>query len=278
MEEGWVLAQGDQYIASSELLSVMTEEKSRLNVAPDDHDWKTFALIAKRLPHEAPEVSTAVPTPITRKRTSVAVLVRAPSGTSSGTKEGDGTIVVREPKKRRMRYSDPGIGSSSQASFQIPTSATPTNGQPSSRRKSTGLSRARRRHTLAAPPPQPRAHEIPQGISREIQFIPLRQALSERTRRSLRRNQLSGEMNDIDQERRSAQRKNREELVRLRAELEQRKQRVEELEGQLHAARIAPPSETGSIGPGSIGMAPIYEDEGEEGMSPPAFEIGRAHV
>lgn len=190
----------------------------------------------------------------------------------------NGTIIVRDdsrsdrdPKKRRLRYSDPGVTSSQTSTQRRKSTATPST-QLSSRRKSTGTSRANRRHTLAAPPQQrPQMRDIAQGVSKEIQFIPLRQALSARTRRALRRNHLSEEMNDIDEERRALQRKNREELARVRAELERGRQLIEELQKQLHAARIAPPSENGSIGPGSVGMAPIYEDDAEEALSPPVF-------
>lgn len=280
VEERWLLNEGQEYTATLQLRNSIKEEKARLGVPIDNHEWKPFAVIARRLPNKATDTPSAPQTPATRtpptrasKRRSLAVAVEVPrGGTFEGneTHEDNGTIVVRddgrpdkESKRRRLRYSDPGV-TSSQTSSQRRKS--------SSRRKSVGTCRTNRRHTMAVPPqPSPHMQEIAQGVSREIQFIPLRQALSARTRRALRRNQLSEEMNDIDEERRAMQRKNREELSRVRAELERGRQQIEELQRQLHATRMAPPSETGSIGPGSVGMAPIYEDDAEEALSPPAF-------
>jgi len=287
VEEGWLLNEGQDYTAAEQLRNTIKQEKARLNVPIDNHEWKSFAVIARRLPNKAVDIpnasrTPAIRTPLTRasKRRSLAVAVEAPTGWTSkgdGTQE-DETIFVRDDgqpdkgsKKRRLRYSDPGV-TSSETSSQRRKSTTTLSSQPSSRRKSTGASRTNRRHTMAVPPqPSPHMREIAQGVSREIQFIPLRQALSARTRRALRRNQLSEEMNDIDEERRAMQRKNKEELARVRAELAREKQLIGELQKQLQAARMAPPSETGSIGPGSVGMAPIYEDDAEEALSPPAF-------
>ncbi|KAF8442770.1 hypothetical protein BGX38DRAFT_1201154 [Terfezia claveryi] len=279
VEERWLLNEGQEYTASLQLRNRIKEEKARLDVPIDNHEWKLFAVIARRLPNKATDTPSAPQTPAIRtpptrasKRKSLAVAVEVPRGgiyEGNENQENNETIFVRddgrpdkESKRRRLRYSDPGV-TSSQTSSQRRKSL--------SRRKSVGTSRTNRRHTMAVPPQSPHMQEIAQGVSREIQFIPLRQALSARTRRALRRNQLSEEMNDIDEERRALQRKNREELSRVRAELERGRQLIEELQRQLHATRMAPPSETGSIGPGSVGMAPIYEADAEEAFSPPAF-------
>lgn len=277
VDAGWLVEEGGNYIETQPLIDAIKEEKARLNASTNNHEWKTFAAIARRLPSKAAEY-TEQPAPRRSKRKALAAAVEVPIGASNkpdGVKGGGATITVnseKDNKKRRVRYSDPGVTGPSSTSSRRRISSATQSGQPSSRRKSTGHVRANRRHTITLPPQQPpRMREIAQGIPREIQFIPLRQVLSARTKRALRRNQLSDEMNGIDEERRVLQRKNREELARVRAELERGRQLIEELHRQLYAARIAPPSETGSVGHGSVGMAPIFEDDAEETFSPPVF-------
>lgn len=90
---------------------------------------------------------------------------------------------------------------------------------------------------------------MPSGSSQILQWLPLRQALSHRTQRALRRNHLSAEMNDISAEMSVQRRKNREELERLRAELAGSQQRLKELERDLMAARHAPSEEPEHLEP-----------------------------
>lgn len=279
VQAGWLVEEGRIYIATQPLTDTIKEEKARLNASTSNHDWKTFAVIARRLPDKAAEYTGTPRQPATRrsKRKSLVAAAEVPVGAlvNTGGVSGEGAAITvnpeRDNKKRRMRYSDPGITGPSSTSSRRRISNTAQE-QSSSRRKSTGHVRTNRRHTIAGPSQQPpRMREIAQGIPKEIQFIPLRQVLSARTKRALRRNQLSEEMNGIDEERRFLQRKNREELARVRAELERGRQLIEELQKQLYAARIAPPSETGSVGHGSVGMAPIFEDHAEEAFSPPVF-------
>lgn len=84
---------------------------------------------------------------------------------------------------------------------------------------------------------------MPSGVSREVQFFPLKQALSRRTIRALRRNALSEEMNNIQAEESAARRKQREELMKLRAELSSSQRRLQDLEQALLDAKNAPETE-----------------------------------
>lgn len=179
-------------------------------------------------------------------------------------------VSARKQSARRVRYSDPGpflseatpsssttthkrrsIGTTSNISSSIPVT-TP------SRRRSIALSRSNRRHTFAvAPTRQQFASPTPEAISQEIQFFPLKQALSARTRRALRRNALSEEMNNIDEEKRAGLTKNRIELIRLRRELAESGDRLRELERELAAARYAPSEEPEPL-------PPIDEEQNED--------------
>jgi len=183
------------------------------------------------------------------------------------------------PRGKKVRHSDPGprlvlgtpipspsprarrsLGSSEQPT---PVPARRASGVASAARRRRPSGSNRRRHTMAVPIQPPRQQiSFPAPVSQEIQFYPLKQALSARTRRALRRNALSEEMNNIDDERRAGQRRNREELAKLRAELAQSAERLRDLERELAAARYALSEEPEP-------MPPIREDEEpERGYAP----------
>lgn len=198
----------------------------------------------------------------TRNRTSLsATEIRNVAATPALT---TGPTSVRRQGTRKTRYSDPGpfllqagpsslaTGTRERRSIGTPSGASsaPTPASRSTitvsprRRRSIVPSRRHRRHTLAvAPTRQHISSPTPEPVSQEIQFFPLKQALSARTRRALRRNALSEEMNNIDAEKRVGLKKNREELIRLRAELAESSMRLQELERELAAARYAPSEE-----------------------------------
>lgn len=161
---------------------------------------------------------------------------------------------------RRVRHSDPGpflsqgdtttttqkrrsIGTASGAPASRPA---PT---PGHRRRSIAASHSHRRHTFAVPSHRQFASPTPEAVSQEIQFFPLKHALSARTRRALRRNALSEEMNNIDEEKRAGLTKNRIELIKLRRELAESGDRLRELERELAAARHAPSEEPEPLPP-----------------------------
>lgn len=187
---------------------------------------------------------------------------------------------VRRQAIRKVRHSDPGpfhpqaglstavrkrgsMGTSSDdgaSGAPSPTHSTIVV-TPSRRRRSALPTRSHRRHTFAVAPTRKQfASPSPEAISQEIQFFPLKQALSARTRRALRRNALSEEMNDIDEEKRAGLTKNRIELIRTRRELAELYERIGGLERALAAARHAPSEEPESAPLPSIDEEQDHED------------------
>ncbi|KAH8144431.1 uncharacterized protein LAJ45_11599 [Morchella importuna] len=214
----------------------------------------------------APEVVIfSSPASRTRNRTSLAGIVEDNNGALVSALD---VITVRPQSSggRKSRVSDPGppLSRSGPASSTPNTrkrrpsggSAAPVRATPTvSRRRSIVPTRPNRRHTLAVAPTQRFTFpETAVPVSKQIQFYPLKQTLSARTRRALRRNALSEEMNDIDAEKRAGQKKNRELLAKLRAELAESSERLKELERELAAARFAP-----SVEPEEL--APINEEQ-----------------
>ncbi|KAL7276033.1 Vesicle-mediated ER to Golgi transport protein [Rhizina undulata] len=258
VSEGWLIDKGNNsYLPSPRLRKIIAQEKSRLKVAQNNSDLKTFGAIARKL-SSVPPAASPTPSPARQSnRTSLPEPVEEEEEeqeANNATEEEDAITVrnVTTIRRNRPRYSDPGphllntagsstINSRKRNSLDAPNSAatgsTPIAGR---RRRSTAASRARRRHTLAAVPFQLSEYSFPPPVSKEMQFIPLRQALTARTRRALRRSGLSEEMNNIEAERRLGQKKNREELARLRAELAENTKRLSDLQQQLAAARTAP--------------------------------------
>lgn len=201
---------------------------------------------------------------------------------------------LRKQAIRRVRHSDPGpflsqgdttttqkrrsIGITSGAPASASASASRPVATPSHRRRSTNVSRNHRRHTFAVQTNRQLASPTPEAVSQEIQFFPLKHALSARTRRALRRNDLSEEMNNIDEEKRAGLTKNRIELIRLRRELGESGDRLRELERELAAVRHAPSEEPGPLPPiheeqadddFDMGFAPDGDNQRQPSASPP---------
>lgn len=151
----------------------------------------------------------------------------------------DTTSTVSTPQKKRVRFSDPGPEI-------IPTS-------------STGLTPALRRHRVTSTPKtkgvSKRRHSFPAKAASPVtpsattlQFAPLRQLIDGRLRRRLRRNHLSEEINAIEEEKNNERRLRRESINALRKEVEEKEERLEELNRQLNCvmqacAQTPPPGE-----------------------------------
>lgn len=115
--------------------------------------------------------------------------------------------------KKRVRFSDPGPDTES---ISLSTGLTPylssTHFTPQERessptrrpkRAATGPRRLSLPTQLSTSLPSPSLLPSPGPLSGEIQFAPLRQLLDSRSKRRLRRNHLSEEINDIEAERKS---------------------------------------------------------------------------
>ncbi|MCJ1400528.1 hypothetical protein MMC11_003734 [Xylographa trunciseda] len=164
----------------------------------------------------------------------------ADSGASSTMHSRPPCAVPQTPTKakKKVRFSDPGPDVSSEMGAS--TGITPyikrttltssaISDAPSSPRL---LSRApRRRKSLPAILTAPSSSGLPTPPwSGEIQFEPLRQILDERTKRRLKRNNLSKEINDIDAEKRIDS-KRKEEIAQLKEELALARQLGSEIVG-----------------------------------------------
>lgn len=131
--------------------------------------------------------------------------------------------------KKKVRFSDPGPVSTGITSYVERTTLAPSMNAPPS---PSLLSRAiGRRKSLPPVLIVPSSNRLPTPpLSGEIQFEPLRQILDERTRRRLRRNNLSDKLNEFDFEKRTdAQRK--EEIRGLKEELQIARQLGSEVAG-----------------------------------------------
>ncbi|PKS11249.1 hypothetical protein jhhlp_003010 [Lomentospora prolificans] len=123
-------------------------------------------------------------------------------------------ITPRRTRKRRVRFSDPGPS---------------TNTANDEDELSTGLTPMVNRTSLKSPAPKRRRVSTPARLksvsfdspskTEVINFEPIRQVLDERTKRRIRRNGLSEEMNSIESETRRRARETKAEIERLKAEL-----------------------------------------------------------
>ncbi|OBR05316.1 hypothetical protein CH63R_12019 [Colletotrichum higginsianum IMI 349063] len=139
----------------------------------------------------------------------------------------------KKTPKRRVRFSDPGPSASTPRTTTRASSSS-TGLTPMINRASLGRhtpSSSRRRSTTpsasggAAPRP---TTDLP--ASGEVHFLPLRQVLSGRVQRRIRRNGLSEEMNAIASERRRAAKDAQAEVERLRRDLRQKDAEIYELQ------------------------------------------------
>ncbi|KAB5536309.1 hypothetical protein GE09DRAFT_971688 [Coniochaeta sp. 2T2.1] len=128
----------------------------------------------------------------------------------------------KKPKqKKRVRFSDPGP--------LLSSTTTPLTGLTPMIRRTT-LATSRRHSTparvsgsgLSNLSPFPEADEV-------VRITPLRQVLSGRVQRRIRRNGLSEEMNSIQAEKRQRLREEKREVERLRAEVEERDEEIARL-------------------------------------------------
>lgn len=119
-------------------------------------------------------------------------------------------LAARTPRNKRVRFSDPGpVSSGLTPSLRRTTLTTP-------RRRQSAPAPARTRDTSPT----------------ELTFLPLRQVLSGRVTRRLRRNGLSEEMNTITSEKRQHARERKDELESLRAQLREKDLEVYRLQNE----------------------------------------------
>lgn len=126
----------------------------------------------------------------------------------------------RRGNKKRVRFSDPGMLSSSSGLTPMVSRVSVTTPR-------------RRRHSSAPIEGSindfvPKSPGLPQ--SGEVSFLPLRQVLDGRVQRRIRRNGLSEEMNTIQQEKRKRAQESRVEVERLKGELKARDREIYELQ------------------------------------------------
>ena len=122
--------------------------------------------------------------------------------------------------KKRVRFSDPGPDPSTGLTPHLKrTSFISQDIGPSTPRLLAADTRRRSLPVqLSTSLPSPSLSPIPGPVSGEVQFAPLRQVLDERLKRRLRRNNLSVEINHIDEEKKSRT-KLKQEIQSLKKEL-----------------------------------------------------------
>ena len=118
-------------------------------------------------------------------------------------------------KKKRVRFSDPGL----KAELLTSTGLTPALLRhrlvPSPRRFSHQVNRRRSLPTdLLSPPPY-----LPVVT---VQFRPLREVIDARSKRRLKRNHLSAEVNDIEKEKRAGKKTSKESIATLKDQVEEK--------------------------------------------------------
>ncbi|TIC93689.1 hypothetical protein CH35J_009696 [Colletotrichum higginsianum] len=139
----------------------------------------------------------------------------------------------KKTPKRRVRFSDPGPSASTPRTTTRASSSstglTPTINRASLGRHTPSSSRRRSITPSASGGAAPRpTTALP--ASGEVHFLPLRQVLSGRVQRRIRRNGLSEEMNAIASERRRAAKDAQAEVERLRRDLRQKDAEIYELQ------------------------------------------------
>lgn len=199
------------------------------------------AMASNISPSEIVDISDERPIAVRRKRRiSTGLADQAPGPTVQKTEDDveHPMPAAKTPtkSKKRVRFSDPGPEVSTAA---ISTGLTPhlrrTSFSPRLRGSapSTPSLLAAGHKRLALPMqlsyslPSPSLSPPPGPLSGEIHIVPLRQILDSRLKRRLRRNGLSEEMNDIEEERKSAS-KWRQEIQDLKEELALAKQSTNE--------------------------------------------------
>ncbi|SPO04416.1 uncharacterized protein DNG_07101 [Cephalotrichum gorgonifer] len=135
----------------------------------------------------------------------------------------DALPTVQTPRraKRRVRFSDPGPV---RRGADLSTGLTPMV-------RRTSLGNPRRRTSTSTHRPGSGAGVTDSPVE-ELTFVPIRQVLSGRVQRRLRRNGLSEEMNTIEAERRQRERKAREEVEELKARLKEKDLEIYNLQNE----------------------------------------------
>ena len=179
---------------------------------------------------EVVDITDDRPLAVRRKRrisTGLTDVVDLPKAEPSIEAEGSSREPPKTPTrtKKRVRFSDPGLEPSAPSSStgltpyikrtsfvsQAPAPSTPQLLAAHARRRSLPVQ-------LSTSLPSPSLSPSPGPFSGEFQFAPLRQVLDDRLKRRLRRNNLSVEINDIEEEKKSNM-KLEQEIQRLKDEL-----------------------------------------------------------
>ena len=163
------------------------------------------------------------------------------SDKSSNINELDQPIALRHAKRRSDAISPSkpaAAGDSTGRAFNNDVPLTPSKGRskkrvrcsnPESTVTSSGLTPFVRRTTLNTPRRRATTPAITRTDPLEIQFTPLRQVLDDRTRRRIRRNGMSEEMNDYNSE--------RKDKVQLEMELHAKDQELLKVKEELETAK-----------------------------------------
>ncbi|KAK0664625.1 hypothetical protein QBC41DRAFT_283614 [Cercophora samala] len=165
-----------------------------------------------------------------RFQASSAASTKGQSSTQTAPPEPLHSAVATTPRRRtarkRVRFSDPGpiMVGEEETSLSSSTGLTPMLSR--TRLLGTPKSNSRRRHSSA--PIHSTANTSYEG--EEITFLPLRQVLDGRVKRRIRRNGLSEEMNSIFAERKTKAKQTKEEMKRLRQELEEKDEAIMRLQ------------------------------------------------
>lgn len=193
---------------------------------------------------EVVDITDDRPIAVRRKRRSSSALADPPEPSRVPKAKGElGHLPVEAAKtptkaKKRVRFSDPGP-EISQSCSSSSTGLTPYLRRTSFKATPPSSSRpfSAAPHRLSLPTsisislPSPSLSLSPGPLSGEVQFAPLRQVLDDRSKRRLRRNNLSEEINDIDSEKRPRFRLSKE---------------IEDLKCQLAEARRLPIKDEGA--------------------------------
>ncbi|KAK1974467.1 hypothetical protein LZ30DRAFT_670204 [Colletotrichum cereale] len=174
--------------------------------------------------------------PIALRRTRRSLPGAHPPASSAATSQPSTSQTPRKTAKRRVRFSDPGPSVSVSTPRTTTRHSDTTGLTPMMNRTLLGRSTpstSRRRHSTpgrstSTPSGSGGATDLP--ASGEVHFLPLRQVLSGRVQRRIRRNGLSEEMNAIAAEKRRAAKATEAEVERLRQELRQKDAEIYELQ------------------------------------------------
>ncbi|KAI9890986.1 MAG: hypothetical protein M1814_003337 [Vezdaea aestivalis] len=167
-----------------------------------------------------------------KRRRSTANIASIPSSAQkqSGSHNREPPPTTPRKTKKRVRFSDPGP----EVSRFLSTGLTPAVQRCSFQNGLLSVAPRRPRCSLDADASRPAiVYDLTGAEDEVVQFSPLRQLLSPRTRRRLRRNSLSEEMNNIDTEK-------RQERKTIKAENDDLKERLFKREEQMHMLKEIP--------------------------------------